>query len=76
MSKPLTFAELAPNDHFIAFPVDGDDSGHGGFRNGSYLFRKLEPREGQRHNAMQDWNGSLSHMPEGMEVLKVLLRRG
>jgi len=42
MSKPLTFGELEIRDYFIDFPIDGDDSGHGGFRNGSYLFKKTE----------------------------------
>jgi hypothetical protein len=40
MSKPLTFRELSIGDCFISFPTDGDDSGHGGYRKGSYLLRK------------------------------------
>lgn len=40
MSRPLRFHELAVGDHFIGFPQDGDDSGHGGFRRGSHVFRK------------------------------------
>lgn len=40
-SKPLTLGELENGDYFIAFPLDGDDSGHGGFRKGSYLMRKV-----------------------------------
>ena len=31
MSQPLTFGELAVGDHFICFPTDGDDHGHGGY---------------------------------------------
>ncbi len=40
-SKPLTFGELKAGQKFISFPTDGDDSGHGGFRKGAYLFTKL-----------------------------------
>ena len=40
MSEPLTFRELEVGEKFVSFPVDGDDSGHGGYRRGSYLFIK------------------------------------
>lgn len=42
-SKPKTLADLEVGDTFIVFPYDGDDSGHGGFRAGANLFRKIEP---------------------------------
>lgn len=43
-SKPLTLADLSVGDVFIRFPMDGDDSGHGGFKGGARLFVKQEPR--------------------------------
>jgi hypothetical protein len=42
-SKPKTLGDLKAGDKFIFFPMDGDDSGHGGFRSGTRLFVKIEP---------------------------------
>ncbi|MEY4744799.1 MAG: hypothetical protein RL272_744 [Candidatus Parcubacteria bacterium] len=77
-SKPLTFGELAVGEHFVAFPLDGDDSGHGGFRRGHNLFRKIsmEDRTGPAdlaQNAQATGSGTRSHMPPGMKVLKVVI---
>jgi hypothetical protein len=66
MSTPLTFGELRPGDFFIGFPVDGDDSGHGGYRNGSYLFIKL------RDGVGCDRRSKESTFPDSMRVLLVL----
>jgi len=76
-SKPLTFGELKIGDFFIGFPEDGDDSGHGGYRRGSYLFEKVEERKPERRymhgdNAIKVCDGVESHMPDGMKVVKVL----
>jgi len=38
--EPLTFRDLEVGDRFILMPLPGDNSGHGGFLNGSYLFKK------------------------------------
>lgn len=71
-SKPLTFGELAQGAKFIWFPVDGDDSGHGGFRGKHYIFTKLRESAGKNgENAVRDHDGTLSHMPDRMEVLPV-----
>jgi len=77
-SKPLTFGELAVGEHFIAFPLDGDDSGHGGFRGGQNLFRKIsaEDRTGPTQlapNAQATGTGTRSNMPVGMRVLKIIV---
>lgn len=75
-SRPLTFGELDEEEYFIGFPLDGDDEGHGGFRNGSYVFKKISPIEDQfamGRNAIRLDDGNLSHMPDGMLVLKVFL---
>lgn len=76
-SKPLTFKELAVGDSFIAFPTDGDDSGHGGYRRGANLFRKVsaEDRTGPTKlvlNARATGSGTHSHMPPSMPVLKII----
>jgi hypothetical protein len=73
MSTPLTFAELEEGAKFIAFPIDGDDSGHGGFRKGSYLFTKIKPKKG-RHgaNAVKSSDNTFSTMTPSMQVLLVI----
>lgn len=40
LSQKLIFSEIKTNSHFIAFPEDGDDSGHGGFRGKHNVFIK------------------------------------
>jgi len=42
-SRPSRLEDLPIGAHFICFPYDGDDSGHGGFKKGSYLMTKIEP---------------------------------
>ena len=69
MSTPLTVGELEYGDKFIGFPRDGDDSGHGGFRNGSYIFVKARGDM----NAVRLIDGVAMEQPDGMEVLKVFL---
>lgn len=73
MSKPLTFKELKEGDSFILFPCDGDDSGHGGYRNGAWLFRKLTLCEGKNgENAVRLYDGVLTKWSDKMEVYKVI----
>ena|SRR3989338_6550606 len=38
--EPLVFCDLEVGDRFILMPLPGDNSGHGGLLNGSYLFKK------------------------------------
>lgn len=40
--EPLTLEDLERGDKFILMPFPGDNSGHGGLLNGSYLFIKTE----------------------------------
>lgn len=70
-SKPLTFGELRVGDEFISFPVDGDDSGHGGLRGGAYLFLKVDPNE-KGENALKLATTVRSTMPDSMPILRVL----
>jgi hypothetical protein len=73
MSKPLTFKELAEGSHFISFPQDGDDSGHGGFRKGAYLFTKLRMSKGKDgENCVRCCDGQLSQATPNMQVFLVL----
>jgi len=51
-----------------AHRIDGDDSGHGGFRSGAYVFRKVSNAGGRR---LVDEN--ISTFPAPMEVMKVLM---
>lgn len=72
MSTPLTFGELEKGDKFIGFPLDGDDSGHGGFRGAHYVFIKLSGDVGSRgENAIRQCDGTLSGMPSSMKVIKI-----
>lgn len=68
MSIPLTFGELAMREHFVGFPVDGDDSGHGGFCGTHNVFVKTSPNE-----AMNITSHALSQFPEKMQVLRLNL---
>jgi hypothetical protein len=71
-STPLTFKELPEGSRFICFPVDGDDSGHGGYRKAAYLFTKLLMSKGAGgENAMRNKDGMLSQMTPDMNVLLV-----
>lgn len=40
ISQKLTFSKIRIKSYFIAFPDDGDDSGHGGFRGKHNVFIK------------------------------------
>lgn len=76
-SIPLTFGELQVGDKFISFPLDGDDSGHGGYRKGSYLFEKTSNEDRASafklvDNSKRIKDGGMIHSPLGMQVLKVL----
>lgn len=72
-SKPSTLAELDDGDYFIAFPTDGDDLGHGGFREGSYLMHKVCD-EGSQCQYWRSVGLVESSGPMTMRVLKILVR--
>ena len=75
MSDKLTFGELIIGDTFISFPAAGDDAGHGGFKGGHVLLKKIKPIKTQAafsgSNAMRG-NGLLSKIPDSMEVIKIV----
>jgi hypothetical protein len=77
MSKPLTFGELEVGDFFVDFPTDGDDSGHGGYRKGAYVFKKCNPTKtafpSYLENAFRLVDGSKSKFPDTMLVFKVIM---
>jgi len=64
---PLTYGELERGDKFIYFPLDGDDSGHGGFRGGSNVFMKLSDTE-----AVNTGRGVVSEHTEHSQSAKVI----
>ena len=70
MSKPIEFYELFDGDYFISFPSDGDDSGHGGYRGTSFVFRKVKTYDGH-NNCFDVGRGIHNHMPAMMQVLRV-----
>lgn len=73
-SKPLTFGELNCGDKFIAFPSDGDDDGHGGFRKGDWLFQKMHGacRGDDGANVIRLADGCLLQWSDSSPVLKVM----
>lgn len=77
MSKPLTFGELRIGEHFIDFPTDGDDSGHGGFRRGSFVLEKIQPIPTRVdylfENAVRKKDNMKSVLPDTMLVYKIFL---
>lgn len=76
MSKPLTFGELLVGESFIGFPLDGDDEGHGGYRQGSYVFIKTKPMKtefkGYFINAKRSADNNMSAFPDTMQILKII----
>lgn len=81
-SRPMEFAELSVGEYFIAFPLDGDDGGHGGFRGSANVFRKvsdedrisdLELAQNSVCIAHRSSNGRVitTHSPPTMQVLRV-----
>ena len=76
---PLTFGDLQIGDNYIALPTPGDNSGHGGFKIGSYVFKKIkEVRENANHNleiksnSVRLLDGTLSNTPNSMVVIKLI----
>lgn len=67
MSVPLTFGELSKGEKFVDFPRDGDDSGHGGYRRGVYVFIKTGDSTAVRIDI-----GNESTFPETMQVYKII----
>ena len=66
-SNPLTFKDLAVGERFVDFPTDGDDSGHGGFKAGAYLFIKSSEFE-----AFRILDGNKSVFNQEMEIYKII----
>ena len=47
--ETLTFGDLEPGDMFITLPMPGDNGGHGGFKGGAYIFKKLKRSINNKH---------------------------
>ena len=62
----LTYGELKKGDKFIAFPLPGDNAGHGGYLGGHHLFVKTGL------DAVKISDGSVSDIPDEMDVIKVV----
>ena len=81
--KTLTFGDLKVGDMFIDFPTDGDNSGHGGFKTGYVLFKKIESKILKEDGivlktplisfkAMRVSSRRFSSIPDSMEVIKIV----
>jgi hypothetical protein len=72
---------LRIGDKYIAFPLPGDNDGHGGYRRTEHIFQKIEkctkcPIFGQSVidvpvNAVRMKDGILSYAPDSMPVIRV-----
>lgn len=77
-SEKLTFADLKRGDKFICFPVDGDNSGHGGYLGESILFVVTQEARFQRGGgdpiglSVNIGRGVESNCPGEMPVIKVV----
>lgn len=75
IKKTLTFADLEQGDKFIALPVAGDDSGHGGLKGGHVLFYKW-PCSGSFSSSEFCGKifstGNFSTIPDSMQVIKIV----
>jgi hypothetical protein len=75
-STKLKFAELQPGDKFITFPVDGDNTGSGGYRSPYPMFIKISPLANgdpsTPYNATRLQAGTALHVQEDMEVVRIV----
>jgi hypothetical protein len=67
MSEYLTFGELAKGSRFIMWPVDGDNSGHGGYRSPEYLWIKHD-----ENYAVRTVDGGLVEFSRTTQVIQVM----
>lgn len=63
----LSFGDLRIGDHFIAMPLPGDNSGHGGFLGAHNLLVKIGG------DSYATGRGVASTVPRSMRVIKVAL---
>jgi hypothetical protein len=75
-SSKLTFKDLEPGDKFIAFPIPGDDEGHGGYKGGHVMYTKwTDPNYEGFHGpntARRVSDNLYTQMPDSMEVIKIV----
>lgn len=71
--EPLTLGDLRKGDRFIFMPNPGDNSGHGGLLNGSYIFMKIETDTNSftPEHILRLLDGSLTHDRSDCMVIKV-----
>jgi len=71
MGNKLTFNELKLSDKFIVFPIDGDNTGHGGFKGGHHIFYKWKSEEDGKEFfcAKRFSDGNISILPDSIEVI-------
>ena len=67
-NQKLKFDALACGEHFICWPVSGDNSGHGGYLGAQRLFVKTGGL------TASNCSGIESSMTAKMDVIKVILR--
>ena len=84
MSKKLKFSDLEAGDKFIAFPVHGDDLGHGGYKGGHVMYIKWkgtsiygwadvpDGEEALPTTAKRYSNNTFTMLPDLLEVIKIV----
>jgi len=68
-NKKSTFKDLNVGEKFLAFPIPGDNSGHGGFLGAQWIFKKIKPN--QEKNAIRNFDGICVNFYDGYPVLKI-----
>lgn len=71
MFESSTFGDLRVGEKFIALPLPGDNSGHGGFKGKSWIFQRVRRSKGSDRNALRLKDGVLCSNPDSMPVLRV-----
>jgi len=76
MGNKLTFGDLKEGQKFISFPVDGDNSGHGGYKGDHWICLKLRDvsvKEKGRDNAIRCMDGCCISCPDDMNIISVAI---
>lgn len=76
MGETEKFKDLKIGTKFITFPIDGDNSGHGGYLGSHYIFIKFAGNKKTKYslvsgNSIRLKDGNVSAMTDEMKVIIV-----
>ena len=73
--ETIKFKDLEIGDKFTLFPAPGDNSGHGGYKGGNYLFVKISEHPIIAHIDFNCFNlsmGNVQRLDDCMDVIKII----